>query len=358
MTTYEAASVPGSVGSVTPGVRVSPTARNVVFVLIVVGAAAVFVVTKRAELPAAWKATQNASLPWLLVAGVLSVSIVANLAGLQARSQGLLGVRRPFRRTFRVTASGHFLNLVTKSGGMAGVTGFNTDSRRRGLSVERTTAGYILAELSTHLGFTVVLLVSVPVMAHDGKLSTGDLVAMGVFAVLTGLFVAGVIAAGRSQQSIRRLHAMPLRIRNRVATKLGRPALAASSDHHAADDLHTAVVLARQHHSGLWPLAIHAIGYPVIGVLLMWVVLQASGVRHGFGIALVTYAIGTTFSIVGFLPGGIGFTELSMAATLSSYGLAAGRTAAVVGLYRLFDLWLPLFGGAAVSRNRSRLVAD
>ena len=224
--------------------------------------------------------------------------------------------------------------------------------------MERTTAGYILAELSTHLGFTVVLLVSVPVMAHDGKLSTGDLVAMGVFAVLTGLFVAGVIAAGRSQQSIRRLHAMPLRIRNRVATKLGRPALAASSDHHAADDLHTAVVLARQHHSGLWPLAIHAIGYPVIGVLLMWVVLQASGVRHGFGIALVTYAIGTTFSIVGFLPGGIGFTELSMAATLSSYGLAAGRTAAVVGLYRLFDLWLPLFGGAAVSRNRSRLVAD
>ena len=356
MTTYELASVPVSQASVTTLARVRPNFRNVAFLVIVVGAAAAFVVTKRAELPAAWTATEQASPAWLLVAGALSVSIVANLAGLQARAQGLLGVRRPFRQTFRLTASGHFLNLVTKSGGMAGVTGFNADSRRRGLSVERTTAGYILAELSTHLGFTVVLLVSVPVMAHDGKLSPGDLAAMGVFAVLTGMFVAGVIAAGRSQQSIRRLHAIPSRIRNRVATMLGRPALAACVDHHSADDLHAAVMLARQHHAGLWPLAIHAIGYPVIGVTLMWVVLQGSGVHHGFSIALATYAIGTTFSIVGFLPGGIGFTELSMAATLSSYGLAAGRTAAVVGLYRLFDLWLPMLGGAAVSRNRCRSI--
>ena len=181
MTTYELASVPVSQASVTTLARVRPNFRNVAFLVIVVGAAAAFVVTKRAELPAAWTATEQASPAWLLVAGALSVSIVANLAGLQARAQGLLGVRRPFRQTFRLTASGHFLNLVTKSGGMAGVTGFNADSRRRGLSVERTTAGYILAELSTHLGFTVVLLVSVPVMAHDGKLSPGDLTQFSQF---------------------------------------------------------------------------------------------------------------------------------------------------------------------------------
>ena len=58
----------------------------------------------------------------------MSFGVVANLAGPQAHSQGLLGVHRPFRATLELTASGHFLNLVTKSGGMAGVIGFSADS--------------------------------------------------------------------------------------------------------------------------------------------------------------------------------------------------------------------------------------
>ncbi len=332
--------------------RTKQNVRRIVLTAIVLVGAAVFVVTKRGDLPEAWHALRHSNPWWLVVAAGLSVAIVANLAGMQARSQGLLGVHRPFRAMMSLTASGHFLNLVTKSGGMAGVTGFNADARRHGLSVERTTAGYILAELSTHLGFTAVLIVSIPIIARDGHLTAGDIAAIAVFTLVTGMFLAGVVAASRSRSAIRRLHSAPDQIRNLVGRALGRPPRPPSVDHHAADDLYATMVLAREHRRGLWPLAIHAAGYPLIGVALLWVTFRALGIDQGIDVALVSYAIATTFSIVGFLPAGIGFTELSMAATLTSYGIPAGKTAAVVGLYRLFDLWLPLAGGAIALRRR------
>ena len=326
--------------------------RRVGLTAIVVGAAALFVVSKRNDLPMAWHAIRHSHPVWLVAAATLSFLIVANLAGTQARSQGLLGVHRPFRSVLSLTASGHFLNLITKSGGMAGVTGFNADSRRRGLPVERTTAGYILAELSTHLGFTVVLILSLPMIARDGKLTGADLAAVVVFTVMTGVFLAGVIAAARSRIAIRRLHAAPDRVRKVVDRVMRRPKRPSSVDFRAADDLHDTMVLARQHRRGLWPLAVHALLYPLIGVSLLWVTFRAVGLHQGLQVALVSYVIATTFSIVGFLPGGIGFTELSLVATLSSYGIPAGPAAAVVGLYRLFDLWLPLLAGAiALHRN-------
>jgi uncharacterized membrane protein YbhN (UPF0104 family) len=55
---------------------------------------------------------------------------------------------------------------------------------------------------------------------------------------------------------------------------------------------------------------------------------------------------------VGFLPGGLGFVELTTVAVLVSYGIPAPRAAAAIVLYRGLELWLPaLAGGLAVARS-------
>jgi hypothetical protein len=321
--------------------------RVVVFV-----AAALFVSFNRSELPIAWRSVRHADLTWLLVALCVGVLLLVNLAAVHDRGQRLLGVHRGFGRTLLLTLRCHFLNTVTKSGGMAGVAPFNADARRQGLSVTRSTAGYLLTELASHLGFTVALIVAVPVLTHDGKLSTVDVVAVTVFAVLTVAFVVAVIAASRSQQSIRALHALPNRLRNAIRAKLNRPLQPNSTDHRAADDLHEAVVTARRRVTGLMPLGAHCIAQQVMGTALLWVVLRSLGMGYDVNVALVAYAIATLFSIVGFLPAGLGFVEVSMAATLVSYGTPAGQAAAAVGVYRLFQLWLPLSTGALAMRTR------
>ena len=244
--------------------------------------------------------------------------------------------------------------MVTKSGGMAGVAPFNADARARGVSAHRSTAGYILAELTTHLGFTVALIAAVPVISYDDKLSAVDLVAMGVFALMTVAFVAGVVAAARSQESIRRLQELPNRVRNMALRRMKRPLHPDITDHHAADDLHEAVTLARSEPRAMVPLGLFALVFQLNGAALLWVVLGSMGLPHELNVVLVTYVIATLFSIVGFLPAGIGFVEVSMAATLVSYGISTGQAAAVVGVYRLFQLWLPLaFGAFALRKVRT-----
>ena len=327
-----------------------------VLIAIVCAATAALVIGKRDELFVAARAIRHAQPGWLLVGLMLSAAIVVNMAALEAASQRLFGVHRTLRRTIRLTARSHFLNLVTKSGGMAGVTVFNADSRRHALSVHRTTAGYIIAEVAFHIGFTVVLILSLPQLAHDHRLNAANAIGLAVFVALTVIFLGGVVAAGRSRESIRRLHAIPGALRARVARLLHRPHDSPTVDHHAADDLHNAVVLARRHRRGLAPLVVHSLLYPLIGVCLLWVSMHSLRVDRGFHAALVGYCIATVFSIIGILPAGLGFTEVSLAATLASYGIPSGKAVAVVCVYRVFDLWIPLAAGASAVRARTMVI--
>lgn len=340
-----------------PTVSVIRHRRRLVLRIVVIVAAIVFVVANRAELPVAWRSLRRAEIGWLLIALIVSLLFVVNQGAIRWRGQRLLGIDRPFGRVLRLSTGGHFLNTVTKSGGMAGVAPFNADARANGMSVHRSTAGYLLAELANHLGFTVVLIAAVPVISNDDKLSAVDVVAMAVFALLTVAFLAGVIAAARSQDSIRRLHELPNRLRNVVLRRMKRPLHPPITDHHAADDLHEAVTLARSNPKAMLPLAAQALVHQLIGIALLWVVLRSMGLGHGLNVVFVSYVIATLFSIVGFLPAGLGFVEVSMAATLVSYGLSTGQATAAVGVYRLFQLWLPLALGAAVLRSRQPATA-
>ena len=327
-----------------------PTSRTLAFIVFLVAATTALVIGKRQELIVAARAIRHAQPLWLLVGSLLSAGIVINMAALEGAAQRMFGVHRTLRRTIRLTARSHFLNLVTKSGGMAGVTVFNGDSRRHGLSVHRTTAGYIIAEVAFHIGFTIVLILSLPQLAHDHRLNAANQIGLAVFAAVTLIFLGGVVAAGRSRASIRRLYAVPSAVRARLARLLRRAHDPRPVDHHAADDLHDAVLLARGHRRGMVPLAVHSILYPLIGVCVLWVSMRALGLDRGFHVALVGYCIATVFSIIGFLPAGLGFTEVSLAATLASYGIPSGKAVAVVCVYRVFDLWIPLALGASAVR--------
>jgi len=69
--------------------------------------------------------------------------------------------------------------------------------------------------------------------------------------------------------------------------------------------------------------------------------------------SLVAYSVAGLFGIVGFLPGGLGFVEVSLSAVLIGFGASGVTAAATVMLYRLFELWLPVvIGGGLAYRLR------
>ena len=78
------------------------------------------------------------------------------------------------------------------------------------------------------------------------------------------------------------------------------------------------------------PAAAHALAVEAIGVVELWAVIAAVGGGHSLLLALVAYAVSSMFAIVGVLPSGLGFVEVSLGAVLISYGLPARTAVAAV----------------------------
>ncbi|WP_182901650.1 flippase-like domain-containing protein [Microbispora sp. H10830] len=71
----------------------------------------------------------------------------------------------------------------------------------------------------------------------------------------------------------------------------------------------------------------------------------AAGVGLGPHTVLLGYVAGKIAATVAVIPGGLGVTELGMAATFVGAGVTGSMAAAVVALYRLISYWAVLAAG-------------
>ena len=95
----------------------------------------------------------------------------------------------------------------------------------------------------------------------------------------------------------------------------------------------------------------------VLGAAMLWAAVAAVGGGSRPVLALVTYAMSALLGIVGMLPGGLGFVEISAVAMLASFGVPVGLAAAAVLVFRVWDYWLPVaLGGTAAWWLRRRVV--
>jgi uncharacterized protein (TIRG00374 family) len=126
------------------------------------------------------------------------------------------------------------------------------------------------------------------------------------------------------------------------------------ADHSAADELHAAVqmLLAQRRR------AIATFGFSilveVIGILQLWCSMRAVGWHPGLAAPVVAYSVSVLFSIVGFVPGGLGVVEASLGALLVSMSMRSADAVAAVVLYRLVELWLPFVVGAVAAHRLRR----
>jgi uncharacterized protein (TIRG00374 family) len=316
---------------------------------------ALLIATNRSDAGAAWRALRTVRWPWLALSVGFAAAWAVNQAALHAAAQRSVGLSSRLRDLLIVSMSASFLNLVTKSGGMAGLAAFVADGRRRERPRGRVVAAYLLAIVLGEAAFAVTLLVAIVVIAGDGHLSRSELLAAGVFVVYFGLRMTMFVAASRSRRSIRRLYSIPRRLAARLRRRRDMVEGEESDAYAVADELYDAVELVRANPSASGPTFVHALLVEVIGVAMLWSVLEALGVPNGVIPPLVAYTVSVLFTIVGFLPGGIGFVEVSTGAVLISFGVAAGTAAAAVVLYRVLELWLPALAGAAAAAHLRRI---
>jgi len=334
-------------GSAFDGVATGVTHRWRIGIVLICASAALFGLANRRDVPNLLRTLTTARPAWCVTAGVLMVVWMANNVCLQWATLRATGVRMKFREVAVGAEVAHFLNLTTKSAGAAGLAGFRAEARRSGLPENSVTAGYVLGAMLTEWAFAAALLASFVVLATDGHLTATVLVALCVFVLYACGRVGLLVATGRDRARLRAALRLPIRFLAWASHRSSSEVAARSEA--AADEFFDSLQLVRSRPRLLIPAAGHAVATEVIAAAILWSCLHAVGASLGPLQSLVAYSVAGLFGIVGFLPGGLGFVEVSLSAVLVGFGANGVTAAASVLLYRLFELWLPVVIGAGLA---------
>lgn len=327
-----------------PGNR--PWAKPALSALVVVVLASL-IWANREELPATARALRTADLGWLAIGGgvLLLWWLDWTMLYVTSRQVTRAGTLAETPRLVPVTMAAIALNLGVKSGGLAGLAVFLADGRRRGVPAGRVSGGYLLAAMLAEIAFVVTLAAAMVLTWWDGRLTRVELLAVVAFVCTLAIRVAALVAALRSREAVRKLWSLPSR---GLAWIRRRPV--AEVDPTVPDELYEASLLLRDRPGRALPALGFAIGVDVLGAAMLWAALAAVGGGDRPVVALITYAVSALFGIVGFMPGGLGFVEVGVAAVLVSFGVALPVAAAAVVVFRLWEFWMPLVvGGIAAS---------
>lgn len=278
---------------------------------------------------------------WLVVGLIAMLCGFVNLGLMHCAAQRAVGVASSPRQMILVSLAANMLNLVVKSGGMAGMTMLISDGRRRGVSRGSVIAAYILVVTLAEIALALLLVVALATVLASGRLTATEGIAGGLFACYLAIRVAIFVVAWRSRVALRRMFAWPTRTWSRLRCRQ-----AVEPSHASADDLFDALQIIRVAPTLALPTARHALVVDLIGVIELWAVCHAIGAGISLYVAFVGYVVSVLFTIVSVLPSGLGTVELSLGAVLVSFGVTTAAAIAVVVLYRLFELWLPLLVGS------------
>jgi uncharacterized protein (TIRG00374 family) len=314
--------------------RAAPSLRRTLFWLAVTGISLYLVAPSLLDVLGSWRELEHINLLWFPAMLALQAAGLACLWALQR-----IALRRPrWPDVIESQLAGNALGKVAPAGGAIGAALQYRMLVTAGLERARTVAGITAVNLLT---FAVVL--ALPVLALpaflrgsvDRNLVEATLIGIGIFALMAAAGVALLAfhrpleLIGRAAQLVRnrlRRHAPPLRrLPARLASERDR-LLSTLGPHWKRAVLATI---------GRW-----AFDY---GTLLA--ALAAVGSTPRPALVLLAFCAAQVLAQVPVTPGGLGFVEAGLTATLALAGVGAGKAVIATFAYRLFAYWLQLPAG-------------
>ncbi len=318
--------------------------RRTVFWLAITGVSLYLVAPSVLEVAGSWKNLGQLA-PWWF--GVMAALQTASLISLWELQRLAIHVR-PWRPVIASQLAGNALAKVAPGGGAMGAALQYKMLVQSGVGRGRAVAGLTAASL---LVFAVVL--ALPVLAVPAivrgvvprSLTEATLAGLGVFAVLfalSALLLAhdGALAwVGRTVQ----------RVRNRL--RRGSPPLTQLPQRLVRERDRILATLGPR-----WKRAVAAtVGRWAFDYATLLAALAAVGSTPRWSLVLLAFCAAQLLAQIPVTPGGLGFVEAGLTATLALAGVGAGDAVLATFAYRLFTYWLPLplgLLGAVLHRRR------
>jgi uncharacterized protein (TIRG00374 family) len=305
--------------------------RRTIFWLVVSGVSLYLVAPSVIAVFGSWRQIERLSVGSLLAMAALQGAALFCLWALQ-----LLSLRKArWQPVIASQLAGNALAKIAPGGGAMGAALQYRMLVEAGLPAPGVVSGLTAANL-----LTLAIVLALPVLAIPAILRGGvdpDLVnaAVGGLAVFVLLFVIGVLLLS-SERPLRWVGRVIQRVRNRLRRR-------AEPLRHLPDRL----VGERDRIVGTlgprWKRALAAaLGRWAFDFGCLLAALRALDVHPRLGLVLLAFCAAQVLAQIPLTPGGLGFVEAGLSATLTLAGVPAGTAVVATFVYRLFAYWLQL----------------
>lgn len=327
--------------------------KFIIAVIIFLGV--IFVITNFAQVESILKTLQQGKWWYLALAVVVLGCWLVNVAASYRNIYRLVGIDEDLGRLFLIAAAASFVNVVTPSGVLGGVTLFAAQARRRGYSPIRVTLAGAINLLFEYAAIICVVFIGLIVLSRRHDLTGAEIFATGILMLLASTLALLLILGMRSENALNRALTTSTRAINKMLHPLiRRDYLSETRAHEFAHDAASGLIelredLKKDPSTLAWPFAL-ALSNRALLLTIFFLMFLAFQTPFSPGTLIAGFAIGYLFTIVSPTPAGIGVVEGIMTVTLRSLNVPLGSAAVITLAYRGFTFWLPLLIGMLALR--------
>lgn len=294
----------------------------------------------------------SGDLLWILAAGGVMIPYYLVYAVSYQVAYDAVGIKRSLRELLPVIFGMLFVNLITPTGGSAGVALFVDDAARRGHSAARTMSGTILQLLADFGSLSMMMIASLIYLSSRESLSAYHLVGAGIQIALTVVLSVSLMLGLWSPALLLRL----LRGLQRLADGLARLMrqsnfLAEGWAEEFSEELTEASRSIARRPSRLALAFLAMLVADLLAMAALYLLFLAFHVPVTLGAVAVGYVVGVLFWMIPLTPQGVGIVESAMTLTFISFDVPAITAAAVTLSFRGLIFWLPTLIGFILLRK-------
>ena len=298
------------------------------------------------------QAPQLEQISWLWFALMIVLE-----AGSYACAWGLSRLTLGERSWFLVATAQLTSNAVSKTipgGAAAGGTASYAMLAVRGAAPARIVSGLTAAALISNAVLFSLPVLSLPAIVFDGVTVAATLLRALVYGILVFVLLLGVGAVALfTDRPLAAVGTLIQRVRNRIAKKRA-PATDLPKRLLAQRDF-IRTMLGRR----WWVALPYAAGNWLLDYGALLAALAAVGARPNASLVLLAYVAAALLGMIPITPGGLGFVEVGLVATLRLAGVSLAEATLATLAYRLVSFWLPIpTGGIAYLLYRRRYGAQ
>ena len=306
----------------------------------------VFIASRFAEVEKIAVILQRGDWRFLLLAVILLLIWLINMAGSFKSIFTVLGLDESFLRLLVLVTAANFINVVAPSGGIGGITIFIAEARQKGKTGARALVAGALFVIFDYFGFFLFLGLGLLVLFRRNILGGTEITA-SVILFLLWLGMSVLVYLGfKSEQALSDVLAWVARTGNRVLKPFRRVKKfneqgARSIAHDAVEGLNE---IRKRPLELIYPFLL-ALSNKTILLLIFFALFKAYQVPASIGTLIAGTSLAYLFQIVSPTPSGIGIVEGILTLAFRSMYIPVSEALVITLAYRGVTFWLPLFLG-------------